>query len=157
MKKTNVMRILDSEKIKYRSSSYEPDDALSGVDAAAKLGVSESIVYKTLVTESADGHFVFVIPAAATLDLKKAAKACGVKKVEMLKAKNLLPLTGYVHGGCSPIGMKKLFKTTIHKTAPDFDTILFSGGKIGFQVEIPFEDFKKVINVNTADIIVEAV
>lgn len=81
MKKTNVMRILDSEKIKYRSSSYEPDDALSGVDAAAKLGVSKSIVYKTLVTESADGHFVFVIPAAATLDLKKAAKACGVKKV----------------------------------------------------------------------------
>ena len=155
MKKTNVMRILDSEKIKYRSSSYEPDDALSGVDAAAKLGVSESIVYKTLVTESADGHFVFVIPAAATLDLKKAAKACGVKKVEMLKAKNLLPLTGYVHGGCSPIGMKKKFPTFIHRDAEELEEFYVSAGHIGEQIIINPKTLCELIDAKFCDVIRE--
>ncbi len=155
MKKTNVMRILDSEKIKYRSSSYEPDDALSGVDAAAKLGVSESIVYKTLVTESADGHFVFVIPAAATLDLKKAAKACGVKKVEMLKAKNLLPLTGYVHGGCSPIGMKKKFPTFIHRDAEELEEFYVSAGHIGEQIIINPKTLCELIDAKFCDVIKE--
>lgn len=155
MKKTNVMRILDSEKIKYRSSSYEPDDALSGVDAAAKLGVSESIVYKTLVTESADGHFVFVIPAAATLDLKKAAKACGVKKVEMLKAKNLLPLTGYVHGGCSPIGMKKKFPTFIHRDAEELEEFYVSAGHIGEQIIINPKTLCELVDAKFCDVIKE--
>lgn len=155
MKKTNVMRILDSEKIKYRSSSYEPDDALSGVDAAAKLGVSESIVYKTLVTESADGHFVFVIPAAETLDLKKAAKACGVKKVEMLKAKNLLPLTGYVHGGCSPIGMKKKFPTFIHRDAEELEEFYVSAGHIGEQIIINPKTLCELIDAKFCDVIKE--
>lgn len=155
MKKTNVMRILDSEKIKYRSSSYEPDDALSGVDAAAKLGVSESIVYKTLVTESADEHFVFVIPAAATLDLKKAAKACGVKKVEMLKAKNLLPLTGYVHGGCSPIGMKKKFPTFIHRDAEKLEEFYVSAGHIGEQIIINPKTLCELIDAKFCDVIKE--
>ena len=155
MKKTNVMRILDREKIKYRSSSYEPDDALSGVDAAAKLGVSESIVYKTLVTESADGHFVFVIPAAATLDLKKAAKACGVKKVEMLKAKNLLPLTGYVHGGCSPIGMKKKFPTFIHRDAEELEEFYVSAGHIGEQIIINPKTLCELIDAKFCDVIKE--
>ena len=155
MKKTNVMRILDSEKIKYRSSSYEPDDALSGVDAAEKLGVSESIVYKTLVTESADGHFVFVIPAAATLDLKKAAKACGVKKVEMLKVKNLLPLTGYVHGGCSPIGMKKQFPTFIHMDAYELEEFYVSAGHIGEQIIINPKTLCELIDAKFCDVIKE--
>ena len=155
MKKTNVMRILDSEKIKYRSSSYEPDDALSGVDAAAKLGVSESIVYKTLVTESADGHFVFVIPAAATLDLKKAAKVAGVKKVEMLKAKNLLPLTGYVHGGCSPIGMKKKFPTFIHRDAEELEEFYVSAGHIGEQIIINPKTLCELVDAKFCDVIKE--
>ena len=155
--KTNVMRVLDSKKIKY-NDYYGDTEAVSGVDVAKALGQNPENVFKTLVTTGKSGeHYVFMVPVAEELDLKKAAKAVGEKSIAMLKSKELLGLTGYIHGGCSPIGMKKLFKTTIHKTAPDFDTILFSGGKIGFQVEIPFEDFKKVINVNTADIIVEAV
>ena len=156
--KTNVMRILDQKKIKYKVHEYKDSGAVSGVEVAAALGQDPKRAFKTLVTIGKSGnHYVFMVPVAEELDLKKAAKAVGEKSIAMLKSKELLGLTGYIHGGCSPIGMKKLFKTTIHKTAPDFDTILFSGGKIGFQVEIPFEDFKKVINVNTADIIVEAV
>lgn len=156
--KTNVMRVLDSKKIKYNEYYYGDTEAVSGVDVAKALGQNPENVFKTLVTTGKSGeHYVFMVPVAEELDLKKAAKSVGEKSITMLKSKELLGLTGYIHGGCSPIGMKKLFKTTIHKTAPDFDTILFSGGKIGFQVEIPFEDLKKVINVNTADIIVEAV
>lgn len=156
--KTNVMRVLDSKKIKYNEYYYGDTEAVSGVDVAKALGQNPESVFKTLVTTGKSGeHYVFMVPVAEELDLKKAAKAVGEKSIAMLKSKELLGLTGYIHGGCSPIGMKKLFKTTIHKTAPDFDTILFSGGKIGFQVEIPFEDLKKVINVNIADIIVEAV
>ena len=156
--KTNVMRVLDSKKIKYNEYYYGDTEAVSGVDVAKALGQNPENVFKTLVTTGKSGeHYVFMVPGAEELDLKKAAKAVSEKSITMLKSKELLGLTGYIHGGCSPIGMKKLFKTTIHKTAPDFDTILFSGGKIGFQVEIPFEDLKKVINVNTADIIVEAV
>ena len=156
--KTNVMRCLDQKKIKYKVHEYKESGAVSGVEVAAALGQDPKRAFKTLVTIGKSGnHYVFMVPVAEELDLKKAAKCVGEKNIEMIKSKELLPLTGYIHGGCSPIGMKKLFKTTIHKTAPDFDTILFSGGKIGFQVEIPFEDFKKVINVNTADIIVEAV
>ena len=142
--KTNVMRVLDSKKIKYNEYYYGDTEAVSGVDVAKALGQNPESVFKTLVTTGKSGeHYVFMVPVAEELDLKKAAKAVGEKSIAMLKSKELLGLTGYIHGGCSPIGMKKLFKTTIHKTASDFDTILFSGGKIGFQVEIPFEDLKK--------------
>jgi Cys-tRNA(Pro)/Cys-tRNA(Cys) deacylase len=156
--KTNAIRILETMKIPYEARTYECDDFVDAAQIADKLGLDHAGMYKTITTVGkSGGYYVFVVPIDDEIDFKKAAKAVGEKSIAMLKSKELLGLTGYIHGGCSPIGMKKLFKTTIHKTAPDFDTILFSGGKIGFQVEIPFEDFKKVINVNTADIIVEAV
>lgn len=152
--KTNVMRVLDSKKIKYEEHFYGDTEAISGVDVAEALGQQIEKVFKTLVTTGKTGnHYVFMVPVAEELDLKKAAKAVGEKSIEMLKSKDLLGLTGYVHGGCSPIGMKKFFKTTIHKTATEYDTIIFSGGKIGFQVELSFEDLKKVINISTEDII----
>lgn len=152
--KTNVMRVLDSKKIKYEEHYYGDTEAISGVAVAEALGQQIEKVFKTLVTTGKSGsHYVFMVPVAEELDLKKAAKSVGEKSVEMLKAKDLLGLTGYVHGGCSPIGMKKFFKTTIHQTAIEYDTIMFSGGKIGFQVELSFEDLKKVINISTADII----
>ena len=152
--KTNVMRVLDSKKIKYEEHYYGDTEAISGVEVATVLGQQSEQVFKTLVTTGKTGnHYVFMIPVAEELDLKKAAKTVGEKSVEMLKAKDLLGLTGYVHGGCSPIGMKKFFKTIIHQTASEFETIIFSGGKIGFQVELAFDDLKKVINISTADII----
>ena len=144
--KTNVMRILDQKKVKYTPHSYDPEQAVSGVEVAAVLRQDEERVFKTLVTTGKTGnHYVFVIPVAEELDLKKAAKAVGEKSIEMLKSKDLLPLTGYIHGGCSPIGMKKFFRTVFHvpsqeaqsagkKTAYDYDTIFFSAGKLGYQV-----------------------
>lgn len=154
VEKTNVMRVLDSKKIKYIEHYYGDGDAISGVEVADYLGQDVNKVFKTLVTTGkSKNHYVFMIPVAEELDLKKAAKAVGEKSIEMLKSKDLLGLTGYVHGGCSPIGMKKNFKTTIHYTAENYDTIMFSGGKIGFQVELKLEDLRKVINVTTEDII----
>lgn len=120
------------------------------------LGQEPDKVFKTLVTQGkSKNYYVFMVPVAEELDLKKAAKAVGEKSIEMIKSKDLLPLTGYVHGGCSPIGMKKFFRTTIHETAPLYDTIFFSGGRIGFQIELPFTDLEKVIRVECADIIKE--
>ena len=114
------------------------------------------MVFKTLVTVGKSGnHYVFLLPVNKELDLKKAAKSVGEKNVEMIKSKDLLPLTGYIHGGCSPIGMKKFFKTVIHETASKFDKILFSGGKIGYQVEVSLQDLSKVIKYDLADIVVE--
>ena len=135
MEKTNVMRILDKQGIKY--SVYLYDNNLTDGKLVAKACEKDGQqVFKTLVTVGNDlGHYVFVIPVEETLDLKKAAKSVGVKSVSMLKQKDLLPLTGYVHGGCSPIGMKKQFVTVINDTATLFDTICFSGGKIGVQIE----------------------
>lgn len=154
IEKTNVMRVLDGKKIKYKEHYYGDTEAVSGMEVVSALGQQPERVFKTLVTTGKSGnHYVFMVPVAEELDLKKAAKSVGEKSIEMLKAKELLGLTGYIHGGCSPIGMKKLFKTTIHKTATEYDTIMFSGGKIGFQVEMPFDDLRKVINVTTADII----
>lgn len=154
IEKTNVMRVLDSKKIKYKEHYYGDTDAVSGMEVVAALGQQPENVFKTLVTTGKSGtHYVFMVPVAEELDLKKAAKAVGEKSIEMLKAKDLLGLTGYIHGGCSPIGMKKFFKTTIHKTAVEYGTIMFSGGKVGFQVELPFEELRKVINIFTADII----
>ena len=153
--KTNVMRILDSNKIEYKSYSYANTDAISGVEVAKVLNQNEQQVFKTLVTTGhSKEHYVFVIPVAEELDLKKAAKAVGEKSIEMLKQKDLLALTGYIHGGCSPIGMKKFFKTTLDISATNFDSIIFSAGKIGYQVEVKLEDLKNLIQYSTEDICV---
>lgn len=155
--KTNVMRILDQAKISYQSHCYVTSGAVSAVDLAKALNVDPQRVFKTLVTAGKSGeHFVFMIPAEEELNLKKAAAAVGEKSIEMIKQKELLPLTGYLHGGCSPIGMKKPFPTTIHKTALDFETILFSAGKIGYQVEMPLTSLQKILPVKIADLTAES-
>ena len=152
--KTNVMRILDQKKITYNTYSYADTEAISGVEVAEVLGQDPNQVFKTLVTVgNSKNYFVFMIPVHMELDLKKAAKAVGEKSINMIKSKELLPLTGYIHGGCSPIGMKKQFRTTVHETAKDFNTIIFSAGKIGYQVEVSLDDLKKVIRVELADVI----
>ena len=151
--KTNVMRILEQNKLNYKSHSYADTEAISGVEVAEVLGESPEQVFKTLVTVgSSKNYFVFMIPVHKELDLKKAAKAVGEKSISMIKAKELLPLTGYIHGGCSPIGMKKQFRTVIHKTAGDFDTFFFSGGKIGYQVELPLAELGKILKFELADL-----
>ncbi len=153
MEKTNVMRILEQKKIKYTPYDYSGTGVISGVDVAAAMGQNPDRVFKTLVTVGkSKRNFVFMLPVEKELDLKKAAKAVGEKSVEMIKSKELLPLTGYIHGGCSPIGMKKFFQTTIHQTAEDWDTIFFSAGKIGYQVEVSPRDLEKVIRLSYADI-----
>lgn len=157
MEKTNVMRLLDQKKIKYNSYEYPHEDGVvDGVGVANALGEDPKRVFKTLVTVSkSKKNYVFVVPVECELDLKKCAKAVGEKSVEMIAVKELLPLTGYVRGGCSPIGMKKSFITVVHKTALDFDTIIFSGGKIGTQVEINPNDLSKFIRVSFEDIVEE--
>ena len=151
--KTNVMRMLDRAKIKYDSYSYANTNAISGLEVAKALNQDKNKVFKTLVTSSKSGnHYVFMIPVEKELDLKKAAESVNEKAVNMLKQKELLPLTGYIHGGCSPIGMKKFFKTTIDISAKNFDTIIFSAGKIGYQVELSLDDLSKIINFQIFDI-----
>ncbi len=151
--KTNVMRILDNFKVNYKHYSYTDTDAISGIEVATVLNQNPEQVFKTLVTVSkTKKYYVFVIPVAKELDLKKAAKSVNEKSIEMLKLKDLLPTTGYIHGGCSPIGMKKFFTTVIDETAKNFNTIIFSGGKIGYQVELSLNDLSKVIKYSTADI-----
>ena len=152
--KTNAMRKLTSMKIDFKEHYYADTGAVAGVDVAHALGEDPARVFKTLVTVGKTGtHYVFLVPVAEELDLKKAAAAVGEKSVEMIKSKELLPLTGYIHGGCSPIGMKKFFRTVLHKTAADFPSICFSGGKIGFQIELPPEKLAEVIKLEYADII----
>ena len=152
--KTNVMRILDGKKISYESHSYEPDATLTGEEIAHILGENAAQVFKTLVTAGKSGeHYVFVIPVEAELDLKKAAKACGEKAVAMIKQKELLPLTGYVHGGCSPIGMKKPFKTFLNKTATSYDRIFVSAGKVGFQIGITPSDLIEISGCKVEDVV----
>ncbi len=154
--KTNVMRILEQKKVSYKHYCYAETGETQGEKVAEILGQNPSQVFKTLVTVGKTGtNYVFVIPVNRELDLKKAAKSVGEKSVSMLKAKDLLPLTGYIHGGCSPIGMKKFFKTTIHKTAGDYNTIFFSAGKVGYQVEVSLEGLGKVIRIGIEDLIVE--
>ena len=151
--KTNVMRILDQNKIPYESHCYADTDAISGMEVAKVLGQNADQVFKTLVTiGNSKNHYVFLVPVNKELNLKKAAKAVNEKSIEMIKSKELLPLTGYIHGGCSPIGMKKQFKTTIDITATAFDTIVFSGGKIGYQVELSLEELKRVLVFGLSDI-----
>lgn len=151
--KTNVMRILDQNKIQYASHYYTDTDAISGMDVANVLNQNANQVFKTLVTVGSSKHnYVFLVPVSKELNLKKAAKAVNEKSIEMIKAKDLLSLTGYIHGGCSPIGMKKQFKTTIDISAANFTTIIFSGGKIGYQVEISLDELKKVLDFEWKDI-----
>ena len=152
--KTNATRKLDSLKIAYKEHFYPSEVAISGVEVAEAIGQDPARLFKTLVTTGKTGaHYVFMVPVAEELDLKKAASAVGEKSIEMLKSKDLLGLTGYIHGGCSPIGMKKFFKTTVHQTAKDFDAIIFSGGKIGYQIELGVEGLMKVIQFELTDII----
>ena len=153
--KTNVMRVLDGKKIPYESHTYKPDATMTGEEIAAILGEDSEKVFKTLVTQGKSGaYYVFVVPVKEELDLKKAAKASGEKAVSMIKQKELLPLTGYVHGGCSPIGMKKQFPTIIHETSAGFDKVFVSAGKVGYQIELSPEDLIAVAGCKIADIVV---
>lgn len=151
--KTNVMRVLDKAKINYSFRKYEPNASLTGGEIARLLGEEPEKVFKTLVTVSkSKEHYVFMLPVEKELDLKKAARAAGEKNIEMIAQKELLSLTGYVHGGCSPIGMKKQFKTFIDESARQFDTIMFSAGKVGYQVEIATADAERLIPLYFADL-----
>lgn len=152
--KTNAMRMLESASISYIVHTYESEDGLiDGISVAKKCGEDPEQVFKTLVTEGDDrNYYVFVVPVENKLDLKACAKAVGVKNVEMIPQKELFPLTGYVHGGCSPIGMKKRFPTVFDETVVLFDTILVSGGKIGLQIEAKPDDLLKITDGITAAI-----
>ncbi len=154
--KTNVMRILEQKKIPYTPHFYPHGEGIptDGVTFANFVGKDVSTVYKTLVTRSSSkSYYVFVVPVAEHLDLKKAAKAVGEKSIEMLRQDELLPLTGYIHGGCSPVGMKKLFKTTFHSDITALETVAVSGGKVGTQIEVKPDLLIKLVNGKTADII----
>ena len=152
MEKTNVMRILMQNKIEYQAYEYDPDETV-GENVASLIGRPAESTFKTLVTvANTKTNYVFVVPVNCSLDLKKAAKAVGVKSIEMIKQKELLPLTGYIHGGCSPIGMKKRFRTVIHNTAEGFEKIAFSAGKRGMQVELDPKHLIKLIGAEYGDI-----
>ncbi len=151
--KTNVMRILDQYKVEYISHTYDGTGEMTGVDIAEVLGEDPDQVFKTLVTVGRSGqNYVFVVPVKKELDLKKAAAAVKEKSIEMVKSKELLPLTGYIHGGCSPVGMKKFFTTTFDSQAEIPEKVMFSAGRIGFQVELKLDDLRKVIPFTVADI-----
>ena len=153
IEKTNVMRILEQQGVPYESHCYEGSGAISGAEVAAVLGQDPERVFKTLVTVGRSGqHYVFVIPVLRELNLKKAAAAAGEKSIEMVKSKELLPLTGYIHGGCSPIGMKKPFPTFLDESAVLFDAILFSAGKIGWQVETAPDGLEKIVPFQYAEL-----
>ena len=154
--KTNVMRVLEQSGIPYTAHFYPADGPIDGVSVAAVLGQDPEQVFKTLVTKAASGnYYVFDIPVAENLDLKKAAKAVGEKSIAMIPQKDLLPLTGYIHGGCSPVGMKKQFPTVFHETLVLFDTICVSAGKIGAQIEAAPQDLIQLLGAAAADITVE--
>ena len=153
LNKTNVMRILDQKHINYKTYHYE--NVISGIDVAKTLGEDPNQVFKTLVTSSGKQLHVFVVPVAKELDLKKAARAAGEKRVEMIHVKDILKFTGYIRGGCSPIGMKKLYPTLIDQSAQAFDTILVSGGQKGLQIEVSAVDLAKLIGAKFADLTAE--
>ena len=155
--KTNVMRLLDQKKIKYTAREYPHSDApVDGVTAAALMGQDPARVFKTLVARGASKKiYVFDIPAAAELDLKKAAKAVGEKSIAMVHVSEITALTGYVRGGCSPVGMKKQDPTVFHETAAGLDTVIVSAGRIGFQVELAPADLIGLVRGAYADIITE--
>lgn len=155
--KTNALRLLEQKKLEFNSYTHDLPAERSGAEIAEALGQDAERVFKTLVTVSprSKRYYVFMVPVREELDLKKAAKAAGEKSIEMIHARELLPLTGYIHGGCSPIGMKKPFPTFIHETAEDFPAILFSGGRVGLQLEMPLSTLRQVVDVRSADIITE--
>ena len=154
--KTNVARLLDQRRIPYTAHSYPPDGPVDGVSVANILGQDPDRVFKTLVCKGASGgHYVFDIPVAESLDFRKAAKAVGEKSVAMIPQKELLPLTGYVHGGCSPVGMKKRFPTVFHETVALFETICVSAGKIGHQVEVDPAKLMDFLGATAADLTTE--
>lgn len=158
MKKTNAMRLVEAAGVDYKEFEYDASLGISGTDVARTLNEDERMVFKTLVTETNKGeHFVFIVPVAMELDLKKAAKAAGAKKIDMLKQKDLLPLTGYVHGGCSPIGMKTRLGTFIDASAMDQEYIYVSGGKIGLQIKLSPADLVKLTDATAIDIVKSAV
>jgi len=151
--KTNAVRIVETAKIDFEAINYDSQGFMEGTAIADKLGQPYDQTFKTLVTKGKPGqYFVFVVPVSAELDLKKAAKAVGEKSVEMLPVKDLLNTTGYVRGGCSPIGMKKLFPTVIHQSAQNYEKIMFSGGRLGTQLKMNPEDLAKLINGKFEDI-----
>lgn len=155
-KKTNAVRELEVAGVPFEFHTFETDGSLSGVEVATLLGEDPDHVFKTLVTVGKSGeHYVFMIPVAQELDLKKAARAVGEKSIAMIKSRELLPLTGYIHGGCSPLGMKKLFTTSIDETAILFDTIIFSAGRIGAQIETSLAGLQQVIPVQVVDLVVD--
>ena len=152
--KTNVCRVLDAKKIAYVLHTYTPDASMSGEEIAGILGEDPEKVFKTLVTQGrSGGYYVFVVPVREELDLKKAAKAAGEKAISMIRQKELLPLTGYVHGGCSPIGMKKHFPTWIHESALGCEHIFVSAGRVGFQIELAPVDLMSAAGCTGADLI----
>ena len=154
--KTNAMRELEQKKIVFKTHSYVNTSAISGMEVASVLNEDPNYVFKTLVTIGKSGnHFVFLVPVNRELNLKKAAKTVGEKSISMIKQAELLPLTGYIHGGCSPVGMKKLFKTVIDESASSYDKIIFSGGKIGYQIETTLSELKKAISFELSDISVD--
>lgn len=151
--KTNVIRLLEQAGIEFKEHIYADTNAVSGLDVAAVLNEDPDRVFKTLVTVGFKGeHYVFVVPVSMGLSLKKAAKAVGEKSIEMIKQKELLSLTGYIHGGCSPIGMKKTFTTVVDETAQLYDTIMISAGKVGYQVELAPLDLVKMVPLKFEDI-----
>ena len=152
--KTNAMRQLETAGVPYETHTYDTEDGqIDGVSVAQKCGQDPDAVFKTLVTVADDrNHYVFCVPVKAKLDLKKAARAAGVKSVEMIHQKELFGLTGYIHGGCSPVGMKKLFRTFIDETAVLFDTICVSGGKVGMQVEVNPQALAELVKAEFTDL-----
>ncbi|MDE6405553.1 MAG: Cys-tRNA(Pro) deacylase [Lachnospiraceae bacterium] len=151
--KTNAIRLLEQKKLHFKVHDYAQSDAVSGLEVADYLNENPDRVFKTLVTVGKSTcHYVFLVPVNRELDLKKAAKAVNEKSIEMIKTKELLPLTGYIHGGCSPVGMKKFFTTVIDASAKHFEEIFFSGGKIGLQIEMGLPELQKIINFRLADI-----
>jgi Cys-tRNA(Pro)/Cys-tRNA(Cys) deacylase len=154
--KTNAMRLLDAAKMEYSSLAYDSKDGkIDGVSVAGKIGRDPKQVYKTLVAQAGKNVYVFIIPVEAELDLKKAAKAAGEKKVEMIPVKDIQKLTGYIRGGCSPVGMKKLYPTFIDSQAEQLESIIVSGGKIGLQIELAPERLKELIKAQWKDLVKE--
>lgn len=144
--KTNAVRLLAQKKLDFTTHDYTDSGAVGGMEVAQTLGQDPQRMFKTLVTQGhSGGYYVFLVPVCAELNLKKAAAAVGEKSIAMIKSKELLPLTGYIHGGCSPVGMKKLFPTLIDRSAAQFDTILFSGGRIGLQIETGLQELAQVV------------
>ena len=151
--KTNAIRILEQKKIIFTTHNYIQSGAISGIDVDNALNEDPNIVFKTLVTNGkSNENYVFLVPVNKELDLKKAARAVNEKSISMIKSKDLLQLTGYIHGGCSPIGMKKFFTTVIDVSAKNYNTIIFSGGKIGYQIETNLNELKKAITFKLEDI-----